>query len=531
MPDKKTRLAMHSMCTKLNKSGNRFEATGVCLYKFRDEKGKELDPNRISVVIGQNENCGEIKFATKKGTSLIKGIRLNRYTISFDEQALAELDIQNKVQIRYGDTYARIGYSVLDRSRGKHKTSKVHNCGELACYLKQSVFNGMYLTVREPQMYDTPAGRRRAWLAWLAAKFWPKNDIIYLYEKECSRYQESASVLYEKLIDAGYDNACFVVNEDSPEIRNLDDKYRKNLVYKDSFGHLLRFFKSKVFISSETMSHAMQLRASDRRIVRKTESKDISYVFLQHGVMYMISLNADQRVSFRQKGLNLYRVVVSSELEADHFVELGGFDRDELYVTGLATFDKSTRYDDADRIVIMPTWRRWETNQARQDFSRTNYYRMIERIVEAVPEEMRYKIIILPHPLMQKAMSDGENGLSRYLATETHDNTLKRCDLLITDYSSIAYDAYFRGCNVIFYWEEKDECLRNYGPETRLMLTEDNAFGDVCYGSQELTESIRKWYGKPQGEEYLNKYRKIVEFNDGRNAERIMEHLKRDGVL
>lgn len=535
MPDNKTKLAMHSLGTKFNRQGSKLQISGWCLHRFRDEQGKVLDPNSLQILLGTNENLSEnkasIAFLRKNGYLKVKGVVLNRYCISFDEAELVNLDIQNKVQIRHGDITARIGYSFLDKSRGKFKSSKVLKVGELACYVKQSIFNGMYLTVREPQIYDEISGRLRSWCAWALAKLWPKNNIIYLFEKECSRYEESASVLYEKLIDAGYNNAYFIVSKDYPRVAELDEKYRKNLIYKDSFRHLLYFFKSKVFIGSETMSHAMQLRASDKRIARKTESKYISYVFLQHGVMYMVSLNADLRVSFRQKGLNLYRVVVSSELEAQHFIDLAGFEPEELYVTGLATFDKSIRYEDADRIVIMPTWRRWESNQARQDFTETKYYKMIQRMVDAVPESLKEKIVILPHPLMQQAMNNSDNELSGYLATESHDLTLRTCDLLITDYSSIAYDAYYRGSNVIFYWEEKDECMKNYGAETKLMIDEDSAFGDVCYNKEQLKDSIEKSYGKPQEMEYLNRYRKIVTYHDGKNSERIIELLKKDKVL
>ena len=529
-PEKEVTLAMHSLGTKLSKRGSRIVASGFCVYRFRDRRGKTVSPDKIRVKIGNNESCADLKFKGK-GISIVKGIRLGRYEISFDESVLSQLDMQNKLFLCYDDMEARIGYSVFDRDQGKSKTSSIVRCGEQVCYLKQSVYNGMYLTVREPQIYDEAAARKRVFFAWLAAKFWPKNNIIYLFEKECAGYEESGSVLYEKLIDLGYDNAYFVVNEDNPAIADLDEKYKNNLIYKDSFKHLLYFFKSRVFIASETMAHAMQLRASDKRIVRKTESKRISYVFLQHGVMYMVSLSADLRVSFRQKGLDLYRVVVSSQLEADHFIDLAGFEPEELYNTGLAKFDRSVRYDDADRIVIMPTWRRWEANQAREDITKTKYYKMIDRMVDAVPENLKDKIIILPHPLMRKAMSGGENELSKYLATETHNDTLKQCDLLITDYSSIAYDAFYRGSNIIFCWEEKEECMEQYGPETTLMLTEELAFGDVCYETSQITDSIGRLYGQSQPERYKDNYSKIVEHHDNRNSERIVELLKKDGVL
>ncbi|MDO4517766.1 MAG: CDP-glycerol glycerophosphotransferase family protein [Bacillota bacterium] len=528
--EQRSKLAMQSLGTNLIRRGESLIAKGWCIYRFQDDSKKPIDPSQVKATLGRVQVPVSLKFSQTR-IPLLKGLVLGKYEIEIPDEIIPSLDIQNRIDIWYEGSDSRIAYNIVDRHHGSWRVSKILKSGNMTCYLKQSARNSIYLTVREHQRYDEPREQRRIFAAWLFAKFWPKKDIIYLYEKECVRYEESASVLYERLIDQGYTNAYYVVNEGNPAIEDLPEKYKANLIYKDSFKHLLYFFKSKTFISSESMAHAMQLRAWNRRIVRKSESKDLKYVFLQHGVMYMVSLNAELRASFRQKDIELYRVVVSSELEASHFTDLGEFDRECLYVTGLATFDKSMRYDSADRIVIMPTWRRWESNQARDDFNNTKYFKMIERMVNAVPEELREKVVILPHPLMQKAMSESHSDLSRYLARDSHNDTLKQCDLLITDYSSISYDAYYRGSNVIFYWEEKDECMSKYGEGTKLMLNEDNAFGDVCYREDELTESIIKYYGKAQDPEYLRKYREIVTYHDGKNSERIIQLLKKDRVI
>ena len=108
---------------------------------------------------------------------------------------------------------------------------------------------------------------------------------------------------------------------------------------------------------------------------------------------------------------------------------------------------------------------------------------------------------------------------------------MKETKVLITDYSSIAYDAYYRGANVIFYWEEKDECLENYGPSTKLMLNKDNVYGDVCYSSDELSKVFEKNYLQGQTETYLKRYRKIVQYNDGKNTERLVDFLKKDEII
>ena len=70
------------------------------------------------------------------------------------------------------------------------------------------------------------------------------------------------------------------------------------------------------------------------------------------------------------------------------------------------------------------------------------------------------------------------------------------------------------GANVIFYWEEKDACMEHYGPSTRLMLDEENAYGQICYSPAELTEALRKEDGAGQKQAYVENYRKILEYQN-----------------
>ena len=248
--------------------------------------------------------------------------------------------------------------------------------------------------------------------------------------------------------------------------------------------------------------------------------------------MYMVSLNSKLRVGFKKKkGYKLHKTVVSSEAEARHFIDLAGMDRDDLYITGLAKFDTSYRNEGADRIIIMPTWRRWETNLANEDVEQTGYYKMLERMYDAVPDDLKEKVIILPHPLIAE-MFRGEQGLGdHFLMADSYDKVFRDCGLLITDYSSIAYDAFYRGANVVFDWEDLDECMEHYGEGSHLMLNDGNVFGRVCRSRDELKRAVAESYGQPQREEDIEKYRKIVEFHDGKNSDRIIEKLKEDGVL
>lgn len=507
-------------------------ARGRCLIKLKGST-ERVDTDEISVVIPFNNDAVSIRFGSRYGKSLPGGICYNSFELIVDISNINDFDIQNKIIPVYkGGEGGRFLYDALDLKKGRNKNSQIIIRNGLAMYFRQSMYNTLNFTVREANQYDTEEGQKRLKEAKNRAAKNKNNNIILMYEKNCSRYEESASVLYEKLIDAGYDNVYYVVDTSIDAVRKLDEKYKKNLIEKDSDKHLECFFACNKFISSETIDHALRIRVANKAAQDKINGRGLSYVFLQHGVMYMVSLNSRLRSGFRQKKTyKLHRTVVSSKVEANHFIELAGMSEKDLYISGLAKFDNSYKYDDADKIIIMPTWRRWETNQAKSDVTKTGYYKMLERMYYAVPEGLRDKVIILPHPLIAEKFKNEHILGERILMASSYDEVLRDCDLLVTDYSSIAYDAYYRGANVVFDWSELDECMEHYGEDAHLMLNENNVFGRVARNPKELANAIKLSYKEVQRDEDIENYRRIVEFHDGRNSERIIEMLIKDGMI
>ena len=520
------------LTNNIREEGGRLVVSGKCVLKLT--KSKEIiDTGRIRLDVPFKKNAGDISFGMRYGIPAPKRCRINTYKMSFDMDEVRDFDIQNKLLVSYGEYQGRVLYDAKDLRLGRNKNSEIFIHDGVSTYFRQNIHNSMFLTVRDTNRYDYPDEQRRIERAYKNADKLKDKDIVLLFEKECRRYEESASVLYEKLIDMGYDNVYFIVDKSIPAVRALPDKYKRNLIDKDSDEHLEYFFASNKFISSETIDHALQLRIANKTVQDKLTGKGLMYVFLQHGVMYMVSLNSEMRVGFRQKkNYKLHKTVVSSDAEARHFIELAGMSRESLYITGLAKFDRSYRNEDADRIIIMPTWRRWETNHAKKDIYSSGYYRMIQRMYSAVPDNLKEKVSILPHPLMAERFKAASGDIGKHmLLADSYDAVLRECSLLVTDYSSIAYDAFYRGANVIFCWEEKDECMSHYGEDTHLMLNEENAFGRITMNDDELHAAIKEVYKQEQEQSYIDKYRRIVEFHDGRNTERIIEHLLEDKIF
>ena len=510
---------------------------GLCLIKIIGNR--RLDRKTLSLRAVINNKSYPVVLKWRHGISTVKGYHLNHLSITIPLGDVLNADIQNKITIKNianGDVKSgRILFSLTDGLHGHFRHSRLCLHQNMAIYLRQSIANTMYLTVRPSNYLDLRRGSLLIFLAKVASLVTPPKDIILLFEKECRQYQESAAVLYEKLRHDGYSQAYYVIDKTAPDFSSIPTDILDNVINKHSFKHLYYFFKCRKFIGTETIGHSIQLRCANRLIVKKEKRSNLQYVFLQHGVMYMISLNSNLRGGFRAENnpYKIYRIVVSSKNEAEHFTRLGGCNDNNLYITGLPKFDKAYANPDADKIIIMPTWRRWEANQAAANYEHTGYYQFVNRIVSAVPISLTNKVIILPHPLMADALR--ANGqYAKYLPPSnlSYDQILRHCRLLITDYSSIAYDAFYRGANVIFDWAEKDCCLEQYGKEAFLLLNQQNAFGDIVYDEGEkLTNLISKQYKNNQSALHLKRYCQIVAFHDNHNTERLISLLRKDDVI
>ena len=448
-------------------------------------------------------------------------------------QTLTSMPIHSAVRMTVapygGEVLERpLSYTLIGRRR-RHLHGRIHALPEQnsSVYVRQSAKNRLYITVRPRNHTDSPWMTPRIALARLMSRFM-RHDKVLLYEKNASRYEEGASIVFERLIDSGYRHVRFVLAKS--EIASVPERYRRYVLPRFSLGHFAHLFSARTLLGTEVPAHAAELRTANRTLLRFLNSGQFTFVHLQHGVMYMVSLDSDARKMVRQ-GKDFPRstkVVCSSQAEADHFVEQADFPREDLYITGLPKFDRATREPDADKILIMPTWRPWEYNSVRKDALETSYGRELMEMLDAVPQHLRDKVYLLPHPLVREAFL-GTPMEDLMWKDGSYDEALRQCALLITDYSSIAYDAFYRGARVVFWWKDKDECMAQYGG--RLMLEEGTAFGPVCYTADELRQAVLESYQAEQSAEDMRRFKRIVEFADGENTRRVVEALKRDGLI
>ena len=503
----------------------------IALDEVRITVGGRAFPARIRPLIGSS--------STKKRSHVA------RLTLALSEADFHEMTIHNRIRACVGEpSYDEEGkpvapyierpitYNVLLRPYlAAHGPLLRSSDGSTVAFFRQGRRRSVILTIRHANITDAWPKKMQLYAAWLVSRVAPGRPSTLLFEKNAHKYEESGSVVFERLVDLGYNDVYFVAPHDC--LPEEAAPYASRVIEPHTFRHYLAFFRSRNFVGSEVMSHALELRCQNVCVQNKLRDAKVHYVFLQHGVMYMVSLDSPERTSFQRQNLPpRSKVVVSSAAEADHFKELAGFCDDDLIVSGLAKFDRSYQDADADKILIMPTWRPWEFNQARIEPGSTAYARMIDRIVSAIPEDLRAHVVVAPHPLFaQSTFAHTEGGVSSFDGGVSYDQLLRQVKVLITDYSSISFDAFYRGANVLFYWEELDDCMAHYGWPTHLMIDEQTAFGPVCRKPADVAAYVRQAYEQGQSEQAKRRYERIVAFHDGNNTQRIVDAMVEWGML
>ena len=516
------------------KNKNNIGILSLCAYRLPKEYKNQIFFKYLSL----NNDKYPLKTILPKGIGItIKKYKyyLNIYIVKIHTETIVNYPPQNLCTILFEKNNDKLIFPLVynaiyyKKYLGKVGCLYKFNDKDLVCYFRQTKMNSIALTIRKNNYTDKIREKFKIFFAKILSTITPKKDIILLYEKECNKYEESASVVYEKLIDLGYTNSYYIIKKTSKHIPFIKQKYQKNIIYAYTFKHFYYWFKCHKFIGTETIPHSIELRAANQFITRKMIKKNYKQVFLQHGVMYMVALNPSSRSAFL-KGVNEMpmdvKVVVSSELEAKHFIDLANYTMDDLYITGLPSYDRNIQKKNADKITIMLTARIWETNILESNYKESKYYKMLKNIIKNIPKELKDKVYVLPHPLLLDKFKNTDITIPDILS---YDKILEETALLITDYSSIAYSAFYRGANVLFCWEELDECMEKFN--SHLMLNAKNVFGDISYNFNDLSTLIKNNYLKPQNSKYKNRYQKIVQFHDNKNTDRLIECLKRDNII
>jgi len=374
-------------------------------------------------------------------------------------------------------------------------------------------------------------------LAELISKKFPnlfnKKRINLYFEKEASKASESGSEVFKEVMK-NYNTKTinkFILDKNSIDYKKMKRKYNKSIIKRFSFKHYLYIFYANTYISSELSNHVVASRVFTDKINKQIMRTPL--YFLQHGIMFAKPVDNPMALGFHKENVkfNLKKSVVSSDLEAKEFYKMG-YKKEELMKTGLPKMDNEKISPKANKITYMPTWRYWEEAYViNNEIERTTYFQSLLNMIKLFEEAgLIDRLLISPHNKFATYISEHMKEYE-HLICQNPSIALNMSQIFITDYSSIIYDSIYQGGYPIFYWKDSEYLIENY--KATPPVNENNAPGVVVKTDDELIKAIKDAIeNELEVPRYIiNNYRKINEFYDNKNTERVIKELLKDDII
>lgn len=251
-------------------------------------------------------------------------------------------------------------------------------------------------------------------------------------------------------------------------------------------------------------------------------------VFLQHGV-------TKDTVSewLNQFDKPLAMLVTVSDREKESFKDpTYGYSQDIVKTLGFPRFD---RLEDNNKreIVIMPSWRRQLDQLSASDFVKTNFYKLFNQLItdeELINyvEEHGYKLVFKPHRNLHKFIGAFTNhpDVKFDLDLSNYSDTFSNSSLIVTDYSSIAFDFAYLKKPLIYYQFDNNY---HFDVENAYFSYEEDGFGPVAKSHDGLKRHIFEIIDRKceMDEVYLKRVDEFFKYIDKNNSRRVYEEILR----
>ena len=239
-------------------------------------------------------------------------------------------------------------------------------------------------------------------------------------------------------------------------------------------------------------------------------------VFLQHGI------TKDDSNWLYYKNTKFKYLVCGAEEEYEYIKNNFGYKEKKLVLSGFPRWDSLINMKkDNKSILVMPTWRKWlggEKNSLfkNNDFKKSDYYKKWNSLIsnkdfQKFLVENDIILYFYPHVLMKDFLSEfvsqcenikivsPENDIQEYFNT---------CDLLITDYSSVAFDFALLRKPVIYYQFDLEK-YRSEQLQEGYFSYEKDGFGPALREECDVIKQSKEYIKKGLSSEYATRIEKF----------------------
>lgn len=253
-----------------------------------------------------------------------------------------------------------------------------------------------------------------------------------------------------------------------------------------------------------------------------------STTFLQHGI-----IKDDISTWLNKSEMNLSLFLTSAHKEYDSvFQHHYNYDENVVKLLGMPRFDNLKTEVGKKQILIMPSWRHHLKDKTSEEIIQSELFKRFNSLINntefiEMAKENNYEIIFKPHPHIYKFIDlfDTNDYVKIESEESKYQNLFNSGSLLITDYSSVAFDFAYLKKPVIYYQYKNDY---HFDVETGYFKYETMGFGEVCRNEDELVNVISGYIENDckMEDEFIKRVNEFFRFTDRNNCKRVYEAIK-----
>ena len=327
----------------------------------------------------------------------------------------------------------------------------------------------------------------------------------------------------------------YAINKKSPDYEKVKDVGK--VIKYGSYIHWIYYLAAEFNISSQKGGKPNAAVCYVLEVYGILKNKR---VFLQHGV----TQNESKWIHYKNTKMRLF--ICSARPEYEFVKEKFGYPEGYVKLLGLPRFDELHNVNvKKNQILIMPTWRIWLDRKTDAYykfncdgvFENSEYYKQWngllnnEKLKEFIEKE-NLEVIFYPHRHMQKYVDSFSTNSERIKVASWKEydiqKLLKESALMITDFSSVAFDFAYMRKPVLYYIFDIDKFREGHLSEGYYDYVNE-PLGISTTSEDVIVEQIIKSFSNnfEVDKNIQKRVDNFFELYDDKNCERIYNEIKK----
>ncbi len=484
-------------------------------------------------VNGKMATKNELKFPQKDEYSLNQ-----KYVEYYSIESTIPLDVTKKFKIEFkeGNKRLHIDFSrpcnfskIVGYAKTKHYLSILKNDAILiekkttAKWLKQELKSLVHIVKEHETGFEKAIPFR---IAYMIGYPFLRNKRIWFYMDRPNESDDNGLALFKYAVkqDDGNIDKYFILSSKNKDFKNIQ-KIGKVIPYKSLKHRYLGMFVENIITSHPDNEVIYPFWGGYPFFAGLLKSNTL---FLQHGVL------KDNISSWLNKSsMNLSLFLTSAHTEYESIIDFPyNYDEDVIQLLGLPRYDTLENKKDKKQIIIMPSWRRNLDHKSKEYVKRNEFFKKLnslinnEKLIDKA-KEYEYEIIFRPHPKVYEYIDlfDKNDYVKIDYDKVKYQTLFNNGSLMVTDYSSVAFDFAYLYKPVIYYHYGSDY---HFDLEDSYFDYETMGFGEIVKTEDELVDLIIEYIENECKikEKYHRRISKFFLFDDKNNCKRVHDKIK-----